>query len=96
MKESLIKNKNLKKIGLKRFDHGDFFDGIDPDILNNEFDLVYKLLNLTKFDLDLSFSNNIYINSTDINLKLNYLKCHLNEIDHLFFHFFHFDIIFIF
>jgi hypothetical protein len=96
MKESILKNKNLKVMGLNIFkdDSIDILKDDSIDILNNEYDLVYKLLNLTQFDLDLSFSNNIYFSSTNLNLKLNYLKCHLNEIDYLFFNFFQFDIIF--
>jgi hypothetical protein len=90
LKESILKNKNLKKISLK--------ESIDEktDILNNEFHFVYKLVILTNNVLDLSFSNNIYISSPNINLKLNYLKCFIDEIDHLFFNFHLFDFIFLF
>jgi hypothetical protein len=87
MKESLIKNKILKEICL---------DQDKPNILNNEFHLVYKLLKLTKNQFNLNFSNNIYLKSDDIILKLNYLKCFIDEIDHLFFNFHHFDLIIIF
>jgi hypothetical protein len=86
MKESLIKNKFLKEIFLND----------QRNILNNEFQLVYKLLKLTKNQLNLDFSNNIYLQSNDIILKLNYLKCFIDEIDHLFFNFHHFDLIIIF
>jgi hypothetical protein len=86
MKESLIKNKFLKEIFLND----------QRNKLNNEFQLVYKLLKLTKNQLNLDFSNNIYLQSNDIILKLNYLKCFIDEIDHLFFNFHHFDLIIIF
>jgi benzoyl-CoA reductase/2-hydroxyglutaryl-CoA dehydratase subunit BcrC/BadD/HgdB len=89
MKESLLKNKNLKEIDLN-----DFKDQTNK--LNNEFKLVYKLLKLTNNQFNLDFSNNIYFNSDDIILKLNYLKCFIDEIDYLFFNFHHFDLIFIF
>jgi hypothetical protein len=89
MKESLIKNKILKEICLDNL--------IDQtNILNNEFHLVYKLLKLTKNQFNLNFSNNIYLLSDDIILKLNYLKCFIDEIDYFFFNFHHFDLIFIF
>jgi hypothetical protein len=89
LKESLIKNKFLKKIFLGRF--------IDEtNKLKNEFHLVYKLLKLTKNQLNLKFSKNIYFNSDDITLKLNFLKCFIDEIDHLFFNFHHFDLIILF
>jgi hypothetical protein len=93
LKESLLKNKFLKKLHL----HENYeFD--KTNILNNEFHLVYKLIKLSENDkiLDLDFSNNIYFLSKDIHLKLNYLKCFIDEIDHLFFNFHHFDIIFLF
>jgi hypothetical protein len=89
MKESLIKNKFLIEIC---FDNS--IDQINK--LNNEFHLVYKLLKLTKYKLNLKFSNNIYFQSDDIILKLNFLKCFIDEIDHLFFNFHYFDFIFIF
>jgi hypothetical protein len=89
MKESLIKNKFLRRIYLL-----DFVDEINK--LDNEFHLVHKLIELTGKDLDLSFSNNIYFQSHDIILKLNYLKCFIDHIDHLFFNFHQFDLIFIF
>jgi hypothetical protein len=87
MKESLLKNKVLKEIC------------IDNDIdsinrLNNEFHLVYKLLKLT--NIECRFSSNIYLSSENINLKLNYLKCFIDEIDYLFFNFHHFDVLIIF
>jgi hypothetical protein len=88
MKESLIKNKILKKICLDNY--------IDPiNKLNNEFHLVYKLL-LANNELNLSLSDNIYFRSHDIILKLNYLKCFIDEIDHLFFKFHYFDFIIVF
>jgi hypothetical protein len=90
MKESLIKNKILKEICLD-------FDFIDQKFnFDNDFHLVYKLLNFTKNGFDLNFSNNIYLLSDNIILKLNYLKCFIDVIDHLFFNFNHFDFIFIF
>jgi hypothetical protein len=89
MKESLIKNKFLKKIYLH-----DFIDKLNK--LEDEFHLVHKLIELTGNDLDLSFSNNIYFRSHDIILKLNYLKCFIDEINHLFFNFHHFDFTIIF
>jgi hypothetical protein len=90
LKDSLLKNKNLKKLYLNRFI-------IEKnDILKNELHLVYKLVKLTQNRLDLGFSNNIYFSSPLINLKLNYLKCFIDEIDHLFFNFCHFDIIILF
>jgi cell division FtsZ-interacting protein ZapD len=46
--------------------------------------------------LDFNYSKNIYLQSDDDILKLNYLKCFIDEIDHLFFNFHHFDLIFIF
>jgi hypothetical protein len=88
MKESLLKNKTLKGISISYFDK--------TNILNNEFDLVYKLLKLTKNELDLSFSDNIYFLSDDINLKLNFFKCFIDKIHHLFFNFHHFDVFIIF
>jgi hypothetical protein len=88
LKESLIKNKILNEICI------DIIDEINK--LNNEFHLVYKLLKLTKNELDLKHSKNIYFQSDDIVLKLNFLKCFIDEIDHLFFNFHHFDFIFIF
>jgi hypothetical protein len=87
LKESLLKNKNLKYISFNWFN---IFD--DIDILDDEFQLVYKLLKLTENDIDLSFSNNIYISSPFISLKLNYLKCFFDEIDHIFLNFQFFDI----
>jgi hypothetical protein len=91
MKESLIKNNFLKEICL---DSNNFFDRINK--LNNEYHLIYKLLKFTKNRLDLNFSNNIYFLSKDIILKLNFFKCFIDEIDHLFFNFHHFDFIIIF
>jgi hypothetical protein len=91
MKESLIKNKFLKEI---RFNFNYFFDQTNE--LNNEFHLVYKLLKFTKNKMKLNFSNNIYIQSDDIILKLNFLKCFIDEIDYLFFNFHHFDMNIIF
>jgi hypothetical protein len=89
MKESLIKNKILKEIRLDNL--------VDKtNKLNNEFHLVYKLLKFTKNQLNLNFSNNIYFLSDDIILKFNFLKCFIDEIDHLFFNFHHFDVIIIF
>jgi hypothetical protein len=88
LKESLIKNKFLKKICINNTDD-------QTNKINNEFHLVYKLLKLTKNGLYLNFSN-IYLQSFDIILKLNYLKCFIDEIDHLFFNFHHFDLIIIF
>jgi hypothetical protein len=88
MKESLIKNKFLRRIYL------DFIEKINK--LDNEFHLVYKLIELTEKDLNLSFSNNIYFQSNDVVLKLNYLKCFIDQIDHFFFNFHQFDLIFIF
>jgi hypothetical protein len=89
LKESLIKNKFLKEI---------YFDqNIDfSNKLNHEYNLVYKLLKLTDNQLDLNISKNIYFQSDDIILKLNFLKCLIDEIDHLFFNFHHFDLIIIF
>jgi hypothetical protein len=89
MKESLIKNKFLRRIYIY-----DFID--ESKKLDNEFHLVHKLIELTGNDLDLSFSNNIYFQSHDIILKLNYLKCFIDQIDHLFFNFHYFDLIIIF
>jgi hypothetical protein len=89
MKESLMKNKILKEICIN-------VNNDQTNILNNEFHLVYKLLKLTKNKLNLNFSNNIYFKSDDILLKLNFLKCFIDEIDHLFFSFHHFDFIIIF
>jgi hypothetical protein len=89
MKESLIKNKILKEI---YFSYKDFI----IDVPNNEFHLVYKLLKFTKNSLDLNISNNIYFKSDDFILKLNFLKCFIDEIDHFFFNFHQFDLIFIF
>jgi hypothetical protein len=89
MKESLIKNNILKEIYLSK-------DSI-IDNPNNEFHLVYKLLKFTKNSLNVNnISNNIYFKSDDFILKLNFLKCFIDEIDHLFFNFHHFDFIFIF
>jgi hypothetical protein len=85
----LIKNKFLKEIFLDK--------SIDQtNELKNEFHLIYKLLKLTKNGLNLKFSKNIYLKSDDIVLKLNFLKCFIDEIDHLFFNFHHFDLIIIF
>jgi hypothetical protein len=89
LKESLFKNKFLNEICL------DYFIEI-ANKLNNEFHLVYKLLKFTKNKLNLKLSNNIYFKSDDIILKLNFLKCFIDEIDHFFFNFHHFDFIFIF
>jgi hypothetical protein len=88
MKESLMKNKILKEICIVLNDQ--------TNILNNEFHLVYKLLKFTKNKLNLNFSNNIYFLSDDINLKLNFLKCFIDEINHSFFNFYHFDFIILF
>jgi hypothetical protein len=85
LKESLMKNKFLKEIFI--------FINDKTNKLNNDFHLVYKLLKLTKDGLELNSSNNIYLQSDDIILKLNYLKCFIDEIDHLFFNFYHFDLI---
>jgi hypothetical protein len=90
MKESLIKNKILKEIYLNYNSFG------QPNKLNNEFHLVYKLLKFTTNSLNIKFSNNIYLKSDDIILKLNFLKCFIDEIDHWFLNFHHFDFIFIF
>jgi hypothetical protein len=90
MKESLIKNKILKEIC---FDNNSIDE---PNIFKNEFHLLYKLLKLTKNQLNLDLSNNIYFKSDDIVLKLKYLKCFMNEIDYSFFNFHHFDFIIIF
>jgi hypothetical protein len=90
MKESLIKNKKLKIIDLKH-EKNEL-----TDILDNEYHLIYKLLKLTQNKLTLSFSNKNYSSSYDIKLKLNYLKCFIDDIDNLFFKFLHFDIIFSF
>jgi hypothetical protein len=89
MKESLIKNKFLKEIYI-----GDFVD--ERNKFENEFHLVYKLLKFTNNEMNLNFSNNIYFRSNDIILKLNFLRCFIDEIDHLFFNFHKFDFIFIF
>jgi hypothetical protein len=90
MKESLIKNKFLKEIWI----YEDY--SLDKtNKLNNEFHLVYKLLKLTKNKLNLKYSENIYFKTKDLILKLNFLKCFIDEIDHLFFNF-HFDLIIIF
>jgi hypothetical protein len=89
MKESLIKNKFLRRFYLHNLI-------VNTNKLDNEFHLVHRLMELTGNDLDLRFSNNIYFKSHDIILKLNYLKCFIDEIDHLFFNFHHFDFIFIF
>jgi hypothetical protein len=89
MKESLIKNKVLKEMCIDNFfDHS--------NSLYNEFHLVYKLLKLTNIESDWSFSSMIYLLSDNINLKLNYLKCFIDEIDHLFFNFHYFDLLIIF
>jgi hypothetical protein len=87
MKESLIKNKYLKEIYL--LEDEKIID--ETNKLDHEFHLVHKLIELT--NVDLSFSNNIYFRSQDTNLKLNYLKCFIDKIDHLFFNFHHFDFI---
>jgi hypothetical protein len=89
MKESLIKNKTLKEFC------------IDSSLektnrFNNEFHLVYKLLKLTKNEFDLRFSDNIYFLANDVNLKLNFFKCYIDEIDHLYFNFHQFDVLIIF
>jgi hypothetical protein len=91
MKESLIKNKVLKEICVGSIDQVHY--------LKNEFHLVYKLLKLTQkkfLSVEVDYSDNIYLLSGDINLKLNYLKCFIDEIDHLFFIFHHFDLLIIF
>jgi hypothetical protein len=90
MKESLIKNKKLKIIDLKH-EKNEL-----TDILDNEYHLIYKLLKLTQNKLTLSFSNKNYSSSYDIKLKLNYLKCFIDDIDLLFFNFHNFDINFFF
>jgi hypothetical protein len=89
LKNSLMKNKYLKEIRLNKLNDR-------SNKLNNEFYLVYKLLKLTDNQLDLNYLNNIYFNSKNIILKLNYLKCFIDEIDHLFFNFHHLDLFFIF
>jgi hypothetical protein len=86
LKESLIKNKNLKKIFL------DNENIEETDILDEEYYLVYKLVILTDNYLHFNFSKNMFFSITDLNLKLNYLKCYIDEINHLFFNFHHFDI----
>jgi hypothetical protein len=67
----------------------------DIDILKNEFHLIYKLIKLQRecrFCLGFGNSKNLYLSSLNTKLKLNYLKCFFNQIDHLFFNFHHFDI----
>jgi hypothetical protein len=88
MKESLLKNKNLKNINLDSFKKFE-----KTEILDNEFHLVYQLLNLTQDRYNFHFSKNIYF-SEKINIKLNYLKCFIDHFDHLFFKFHFFDILF--
>jgi hypothetical protein len=80
-----MKNKILKEICILIYDQ--------TNKLNIELHLFYKLIKLTKNGLKLNFSNNIYFKSDDIILKLNYLKCFIDEIDQLFFNFHHFDLI---
>jgi hypothetical protein len=94
MKESLMENKILKEIRIKEIWDVNYIN--KSKNINIEFHFVYKLLKLTQNDLKLSFSNNIYLRSNDINLKLNFLKCFIDEFDHLFFNFHHFDLFFIF
>jgi hypothetical protein len=89
LKESIFKNNTLQEI-----DYDDQFDNFEKtDILNNELDLIYKLLILSSFSINFDFSDNIYLFSPDNKLKLNYLVCYIDKIQHLFFNFHHFDII---
>jgi hypothetical protein len=86
LKESILKNKNLKKI---HFDQN--HDFTNTDILNDEFHLIYKLTKLTKNDFNFGSSKNIYFSSPNIHLKLNYLICFIDEIHCFFLNFHHFD-----
>jgi hypothetical protein len=89
LKEAILK-KNYLKIYLKENSI------LNTEVLKNEFHLIYKLVKFSKNDLVLKNSKNIYLSSKNIYLKLNYLKCFIDDIDNLFFKFLHFDIIFSF
>jgi hypothetical protein len=56
LKESILKNKNLKKLYLRMSYH--FYKN---DILNKEYEFVYKLIKLTQKDINFDFSKNIYL-----------------------------------
>jgi hypothetical protein len=90
LKESILKNKSLKKI---RFDSFSSYKN-EIKLIDNEFLFVYKLIMISENELDLRFSKNIYFSSPFV--RLNYLKCFIDHIDHLFFNFYHFDIIILF
>jgi hypothetical protein len=91
LKKSLLKNKRLKLFALSN-------DNIEKtEILDGEYNLVYKLLKLTNNYLHFNFSKNIYFSSPYMKLRLNYLKCYIDEINYLFINFhINFDINFVF
>jgi hypothetical protein len=86
LKESILKNKTLKKISFDSF----YSFKNEYKLFDNEFLFVYKLIMISEDELDLRFSKNIYFSSPFV--RLNYLKCYIDHIDHLFFNFHHFDI----
>jgi hypothetical protein len=90
LKESILKNKSLKKI---RFDSFSSYKN-EIKLIDNEFLFVYKLIMISENELDLRFSKNIYFSSPFV--RLNYLKCFIDHFDNLFFNFHHFDIIILF
>jgi hypothetical protein len=87
LKDSLLKNNYLKNISLKNY-----HDFEKTDILNNEFHLVYKLIQVTQNNLSFWFTGNNYFSNPNINLRLNFLKSFIDEINYLFYNFHIYDI----
>jgi hypothetical protein len=105
MKESLLKNNSLKEIYLNELEMKNIDINYFMNIFQKELELVYKLICLCrKSRLNLSFIGNIYFsnnNEVDLKndnfiLKINYLKCFIDNFDFLFWNFSNFDFIFIF
>jgi hypothetical protein len=73
LKESILKNKSLKKI---RFDSFSSYKN-EIKLFDNEFLFVYKFIMISENELDLRFSKNIYFSSPFV--RLNYLKCFIDQ-----------------
>jgi hypothetical protein len=90
MKDSLIKNQYLKEIQLWESYSGEY--DVSDALFRNEYQFFYKLLFLTrKRERFLrSISKNIYLKK-GFEIKVNYFKCFIDNINHLFFNFCEFD-----
>jgi hypothetical protein len=82
-----MKNKVLKEMNIK-LRGGDVLDDL---LFQNEYELVYKLINLSVTNWN--FSKNIYFSSNNYKLKCNYLVCFFDKFD-FFFNFREFDLFF--